>query len=240
MRYEIFAIRYFLTLHPRSSSIHCVSVGNPLWSDNVAKMCFNPVKTFQIAKSGQGWYESRHIQNFNSGTSPGTHWRGKIIGLADYTSNHGQHPIVIKLETGNPRDWFVGFNHKSGVNSEVVEAGNRVTIYQVAGTDGLGYSTSSLKATLTAGKQARLSNWRNTGHNLLIKVHEIDTSDSPVGSATIAIEFGPQAPPTAPPTNKPTNLPTTLPPSSLPTPSPTPPPTSVPTPAPTNSVSSSL
>ena len=190
---------------PRSSSIYHVSVGNPLWADDVGRMCFNPVKTFQIAR-GQGWYQSRHIKNFNSGTSPGTHWRGKIVGLADYTSNHAHHPIVIKLETGNPRDWFVGFNHKSGVNSDVVQAGNRVTIYQVAGTDSLGYSTSSLKSTLTEGRQARLSNWRNTGYDLLIKVHKIDTADSPVGSATISIEFGPQPPPTppsAPPTRNP-------------------------------------
>ncbi|EJK70780.1 hypothetical protein THAOC_07835 [Thalassiosira oceanica] len=238
---------------------HTCLMGNPLWEDDIAKMCFNPVKTFQLAKAGLGWYQSRHIQNFNSGTSPGTHWRGKIIGVADYTNNHGQHPLVIKLETGTPQDWFVGFNHKSGVNAEVPTAGDKVTIYQVAGTDGLGYSTSSLKATLTAGKQARLSNWRSTGYDLLIKVYDIDTADSPIGSATIAIEFGPQQPPSARPTREPTNLPTrnptklptreptnlptreptnlptTLPPSSPPTPLPTPPPTSEPTPSPTPS-----
>lgn len=39
-------------------------MGNPLWEDNVGRMCFNPVKAFQINKAN-GWYSPNQVQTWN-------------------------------------------------------------------------------------------------------------------------------------------------------------------------------
>ena len=75
-------------------------VGNPLWSDDVTRMCFNPVKNYQVAKRSNAWFQTRHITAFNSGTVPGTHWRGKLgtsetylIGYMQKTTLTIRHPL---------------------------------------------------------------------------------------------------------------------------------------------------
>jgi len=225
---------------------HTGLMGNPLWEDDVGRMCFNPVKNFQIAKGGQGWYDDKHFVKFNSGTTSGTSWLGKIIGVADYSNNPSNHPIVLELETGGA-NWFIGFNRATGINADVHEAENEVTIYKVQSGDGTGYSTSSLKVALGSGRSVSINKWRNSLWKLVINVREINTTVSPA-YATVEITFGPQSAntpqptarpsvrptirptirPTAQPTSQPTNEPTVL-----PTKQPTIPPTQSPTPKPT-------
>lgn len=171
---------------------HTCLMGNPLFSDDVGRMCFNPVKNFQIAMGSGGWYEDEHIQSWNSGTTGGTSWRGKIIGLADYGSNPNDLPFILKLETGTASDYFVSFNRASGVNSEVQQAANQVTMYQVDAGEGVSYSRSTLKAAIQDGRSATIENWRKSGKDLTIKVVSINTSSSP-SYAQILITFGPQA-----------------------------------------------
>lgn len=171
---------------------HTCLMGNPLFSDDVGRMCFNPVKNFQIAMGSGGWYEDEHIQSWNSGTTGGTSWRGKIIGLADYGSNPNDLPFILKLETGTASDYFVSFNRASGVNSEVQQAANQVTMYQVDAGEGISYSRSTLKAAIQDGRSATIENWRKSGKDLTIKVVSINTSSSP-SYAQILITFGPQA-----------------------------------------------
>ena len=67
--------------------------------------------------------------------------------------------------------------------------------------NGLGYSTSSLKGTLCSGQSTAISNWRETGINLVIEVNEINTKANP-GYAHITITFGgPDQPPPPPVTS---------------------------------------
>ena len=94
------------------------------------------------------------------------------------------------------------------MNADSVQHRNLVTVYQVVGGDGFGYSTSSLKAVLRAGNTAKLYNWRKTGHALKIKVNSINTGVYPLGYADVSIEFGNQPPPTKLPTKSPSNVPT--------------------------------
>ena len=93
-----------------SYSDHTCLMGDPLWEDDLGKMCFNPVKSFQIAKNGaagggRGWYDTQHVVTFNSGTQGFKSWRGRLIGPAEYGNNPGNHAVVLKLETGTPNDW---------------------------------------------------------------------------------------------------------------------------------------
>lgn len=170
---------------------HTCLMGNPLFSDDVGRMCFNPVKNFQIAMGSGGWYDDEHIQSWNSGTTGGTSWRGKIIGLADYGSNPNDLPFILKLETGTASDYFVSFNRASGINSEVQQAANQVTMYQVDAGEGFSYSRSTLKAAIQNGRSATIENWRKSGKDLTIKVVSIITSSSP-SFAQVLITFGPQ------------------------------------------------
>ncbi|KAL7554670.1 hypothetical protein ACHAWF_018161 [Thalassiosira exigua] len=210
---------------------HGCLMGNPLFEDNVMSMCFNPAKNYQIARGMQGWYDAQYIRQFNSGTAGGTSWRGRIVGVSDYNNNPKGHIMVLKLEAGNPQDWFLGFNRASGMNYETQAARDSVTIHSVKSGEGMGYSTSRLQGTLKAGKSATVNNWRNSGMALIIKVVEINTWASP-GYADVEILFGPQPPPTKMPTRRPTNKPTK--PTQRPTARPTRRPTNRPTARPTN------
>lgn len=138
------------------------------------------------------WYtDDTDIAFFNSGTSGGTSWRGNIIGMADYGYNPSNFPIILKLETGGGSDYFVSFNRATGVNSEVQEASNRVTLHRVDDGDGMSYSQSTLIATLYDGQSATVENWRKSGIDLTIKVIDINVASSP-GYADVMIIFGSQ------------------------------------------------
>jgi hypothetical protein len=138
------------------------------------------------------WYTAdTDIAYFNSGTTGGTSWHGRIIGVADYGNNPNNYPIMVKLEVGGPSDYFVSFNRARGINSEVQQASDQVVIYQVDSGDGMRYSTSMMKAALRGGRQATIENWRKSGKDLTIKVIKINTWSSP-GYAEISILFGPQ------------------------------------------------
>ena len=217
-------------------------MGNPLYSDDVGKMCWNAAKTWQI-----GWYDSNKIiidpkaQQF---------WSGTIVGIADFDNNPDQYPVVVKIETGTSTDQFINFNRAKGVNSQNDEADNEVTIVET-GSNGEGYSQSYLKAHLVQGEVYTYVNWAGTGQNLVVTANVINISTGSTDYAEVTVCLGvctpdptpaPTVPPTSAPTVAQTNAPTAAPtssptasPTSSPTPQPTVSPTAPPTPAPTNS-----
>lgn len=73
--------------------------------------CFNAAKNYQIAVAEHSWYtgEPEHITSWDSGDKGGTSWSGRLIGVAEYDTNPNKLPIVLKLETGTDRNYFVGF-----------------------------------------------------------------------------------------------------------------------------------
>ena len=168
------------------------------------------------------WYDQQYILPFNSGTTYRKTWSGKLIGLADYENNPQGHPFVIKLETGTSSDWFLGFNRATGVNRDSKQARNEVTVYKVEAGDGLSYSHSFLKASVTGGNLARITDWRDTGRNLVIDVKSINLYASPAYADVEIVFEGSTPPETSPPTRRPTLKPTLK-----PTPSPTDGPTNV-------------
>ena len=135
----------------------------------------------------RSWYEDSNVVEFNSDSSKS--WSGKIIGVAEYDNNPSNDPIVVKLESGSGRDWFVGYNRATGPNADNVQGDDLVTIYRVTDGNGFGYSTSSLKDMLRAGQSTTITDWRGSGSNLIIEVSEINTRSSP-GYARVDITFG--------------------------------------------------
>ena len=97
-----------------------------------------------------------------------------------------------------------------------------MTVYKVEAGDGLSYSHSFLKASVTGGNLARITDWRDTGRNLVIDVKSINLYASPAYADVEIVFEGSTPPETSPPTRRPTLKPTLK-----PTPSPTDEPTNV-------------
>eukprot|EP00546_Thalassionema_frauenfeldii_P009624 CAMPEP_0178912114 /NCGR_PEP_ID=MMETSP0786-20121207/10078_1 /TAXON_ID=186022 /ORGANISM="Thalassionema frauenfeldii, Strain CCMP 1798" /LENGTH=568 /DNA_ID=CAMNT_0020584651 /DNA_START=624 /DNA_END=2327 /DNA_ORIENTATION=+ len=169
---------------------HTGLMGNPLYSDDVGRMCWNAAKTWQV-----GWYDDRKA-TFDASMVVQTY---RMVGIANYDNNPEQLPVVIKLETGTSTDQFIAFNRAMGVNSDNDEADDEVTIVQT-GSNGEGYSQSFLQATLRQGESHTITNWVGTGQNLIISVIDIDQDTNPqVWTATVVVSLG-EMPPTPAPT----------------------------------------
>jgi len=195
---------------------HTCMMGNPLYSDDVGKMCFNPAKNFYI-----GWYNTGGIQTYTP--SEENVWSGTLMGVGEWKDYPAQHPVVVKIETGTNTDYFVGFNRAAGANAENDEADDLVTIIET-GNNGLSYSQSFLKGYIGAGQNYVFPNWQGTGSDLTVSVSSINIASNP-GTATvnISLDGATAAPVTPSPTNAPvTPAPVTPSPTNAPvTPSPT-------------------
>ena len=192
-------------------SDHTGLMGNPLWGDDMGKMCFNPAKNYQLAIGNNAWYNDGpgEILTWDSGEDGGTVLETKMVGIAEFDKITDNNPVVIKLETGEKLDYYVGFNRATGPTSQNRLASNLVTIYE-AGNNGLSYSNSFLNAYLAEGESHTISKWRGTELDLIITVLEINIDVVP-GYARIKIVYGdePAPPPMNPPTAKPTVRPPT-------------------------------
>jgi len=175
---------------------HTCLMGNPLYSDEIGKMCFNPAKSWQI-----GWYDDS-VSILDITQSSVAHVQ-TIIGVANYGNNGAGMDVVIKLETGTSTDYFVGFNRATGINGQNDEADDEVTIIET-GNNGEAYSQSFLKATLRQGESYTVG-----VQEVLVTVESIDISTDP-GTARISFKKGTSQPTlmqTETPTTKPTKSP---------------------------------
>ena len=181
-------------VQPGDYTDHTCSMGNPLYSDDVGKMCFNAAKNFQIP----GWYDDAKITVDPAGfNGPPTYSStNNILGVGEYSLFNITPglPVTIKVETGTPNDYFVGFNRAAGSNLHNDLADDMVTIIQT-GQDGLGYSQSYLHMLLDATAEYskfQILNFkkttRGTGLPLTIKVNSIDIASTP-GSAEVFIGY---------------------------------------------------
>lgn len=160
---------------------HTCLMGNPLYSDEVGKMCFNPAKNHQI-----GWYDGS-IGVVDPLVSS---WTGKMVGVADFLNNPENLNVVMKIESGTSTDLYVGFNRATGINSQNDLCDNCVTIIQT-GSNGLGYSQSwnviNPKGGMnTVGEKLSIGNFGGSGSDLIIEVLNIDLTSNP-GTATVFI-----------------------------------------------------
>uniref|UniRef100_A0A7S4S5M4 Uncharacterized protein n=1 Tax=Ditylum brightwellii TaxID=49249 RepID=A0A7S4S5M4_9STRA len=193
-------------------SDHTCLMGNPLESDEVGKMCFNPAKNWQLDWYGGQGNSSQHktlIDPFQTETSS-----LQLVGIGEFDKNAANHPVVIKIETHNSTGIFIGFNRAAGPNAENKEAGDEITIIE-AGNSGKYYSQSYLKAHLLAGETYTDESFASSGRSLTITANSIDLTTTP-GVASVTITLQPSSPSTMP-SFQPT---TTKAPSSQPSPLP--------------------
>ena len=81
---------------------HTGMMGNPLYSDDVGQMCFNPAKNYQI----DGWYNDAKVvldprQNINMMgwmTGPAAlPFEGDVVGIGEYDKRAANEPVTIKV-----------------------------------------------------------------------------------------------------------------------------------------------
>ena len=149
-------------------------MGNPSYSDEIGKMCFNPAKSWQIGR----YDDSVSILDITQ--SLVAHVQ-TIIGVANYGNNGAGMDVVIKLETGTSTDYFVGFNRATGIDAQNDEVDDEVTIIET-GANGESYSQSFLKATLRQGESCTVQE-----QEVLVTVERIDISTNP-GTARISFK----------------------------------------------------
>ena len=140
-------------LNGQAYTDHTCLMGNPLYSDDIGKMCFNPAKSWYV-----NWYDD--YKTTVDITVPNISKQISMVGVAEITVNNNKLPAVMKLETGTSNDYFVGFNRATGRNSQNDEADDEVTIVQT-GNNGESYSQSFLKATLKQGESYSIGELKN-------------------------------------------------------------------------------
>jgi hypothetical protein len=169
-------------LDGRTYTDHTGLMGNPLYSDEVGKMCFNAAKNWQI-----GWYDTKKLlisPNLNPLITPIT--TVDLVGIANFDTLDNTYPVVVKVETVTVgSDYFIGFNRAVGINAQNDEADNEVTIVKVNGGGGKSYSQSYLMATLVQGQSYTIP-----GSNQVIKAQKIDIIANPA-VATISVTSPP-------------------------------------------------
>lgn len=92
------------------SKDHTGMMGNPLYSDDVGKMCYNAAKNWQL-----NWYDDRKKliePQFGSTWSV----QFQLVGIAEYLNESTNDiPVVVKIETNTDTDYFLGFNRATEV-----------------------------------------------------------------------------------------------------------------------------
>ena len=202
-------------------------MGNPKYADQAPVMCFNTAKMYQL-----GWYSGNQITLLAN-----QRWNGELYGVADEVN--GTVPVggtLFVRYMGPTQDYYIGWNHKVGVESGIVEAGNQVTV--ISRPKGKGYAQSWLIGILDAGGIYQDS-------EITVAVNQINLNQS---YASVSISEG--LPPSPSPSHslsptfiipvpqipKPTTSSPTRKPTRSPTRSPTKAPTRSPTKAPTKCV----
>eukprot|EP00536_Pseudo-nitzschia_multiseries_P012360 jgi/Psemu1/31790/gm1.31790_g len=112
--------------------------------------CFNPAKSFQL-----GWYEDQ-VKSISplSTTEPVKQY--VLNGVADYQEN-GDALVVLRLEQeATKRDFYIGYNHQYGINSDTPEDKNMVTIVRKDFGNPDEYGKSTKIATLAVGQSYKL------------------------------------------------------------------------------------
>lgn len=125
------------------------------------RMCYNAQKNYQL-----GWYQDK-TESINP--LDGKRREYILNGISDYKRNKNALVVLrlqqTRLQTDNQvqQDFYVGFNRKSGINSDVAEDGNKVTIIRKESGAPEDYGQSTKIAVLSPGMKHVLQNFNQQG-----------------------------------------------------------------------------
>jgi surface protein len=154
-------------------------MGYSYYNPYTPKMCFNGAKSFNF-----GWYSSRTetLKIFTTNSLAFTK-EYTLIGTADYQNpnNDASSLVVVKLETGSP-DFYIYFNRKIGINSEVREYGDHVMVV----SQGDNPSQSWIVATFNTTGSYIITNAGGSKFDITVAVSSINLLSNPA-KATVSV-----------------------------------------------------
>lgn len=138
-------------------------------ADDAPVQCFNNAKHWQL-----GWYADKHVivNPLEENT-----WEGDLVSFVDYDTADNSKDVILKIE-GHNKDFFIGFNRRSGINrgNAEIDARDKVTIQSVgSGTN----DESNLEAKLDIGETFLISHFGGTDSEVFVKVENIDFNANP-------------------------------------------------------------
>lgn len=159
------------------------------------KMCFNGAKSWLL-----GWYKNKSTSIKLDSDDQDAYWNGNLVGVTNYLTvsatqtqhTKHQHVVVAEIVTSDDSDdesanYYLLFNHKDGINSQVAEFGDQITITR-GHFHGTGDYLNEIDASehmghLAVGDSYTIRNYLQSEVDLIIKFCE---TDSDITSPTIA------------------------------------------------------
>jgi len=142
-----------------------------------SKLCFNGVKSYLT-----GWYKNETIDFFPK-LKTSKPWVGKLVGVADSDKANKDQIVVaeIKTETKSDFNYYILFNRKDGVNSDVEFEADKVTITQgYISKLGNFEAKGSIHVTgLAVNEEYSIRNYKNSGDALTIKYLKFVKDEKP-------------------------------------------------------------
>ncbi len=121
-------------------------------------MCFNPAKSFQLK-----WY-SDQTKSINPLRKKGEPFKSyKLSGVSDYGKDSESLVALRLVQKNDVKDYYVGFNRRSGINQDTEENENEVTIIRKEEGGPYGYGESTKVASLKSGQAHIIRNFNNQG-----------------------------------------------------------------------------
>ena len=153
-------------------------MGHSFNVDDGPFMCFNSAKSWQL-----GWYEDKHT---TVNPLQQDYWQGNVVGIAKYNQAPAESSVIVKVE-GHNRNYFIGFNHRTGINkqNQETDAINKITVHSV----GTSSKKSELEAKLGVGGTFEIPNFGGGGKSALVQVHNINMiAHPPVASISVHVK----------------------------------------------------
>ena len=101
---------------------------SPINNGNGPRQCFNAVKSWTL-----GWYNNGHYSLHTNDiiSNNNNNYNIVLIGIANYNklqSYHNQYYVIVQIETNTMYNYYIVFNRKETINSQVMEGGDLVLI----------------------------------------------------------------------------------------------------------------
>jgi hypothetical protein len=171
------------------------------YNQDEQKMCFNAAKNWQL-----GWYNNQVIALSYLGPSPAAPTKYKMCGVDNYSltdvNNAMNQYIVMKLpgitSTAGTHDYYVGYNHKGGINANTAEGADQVMIVQKALGADYTYAQSWLVGKLIAGSTFTFTGaFRNNGvpFDVLVSFDRYTDTSKDCVEVSVAVVETPDPPP---------------------------------------------
>jgi hypothetical protein len=171
------------------------------YNQDEQKMCFNAANNWQL-----GWYNNQVIALSYLGPSPAAPTKYKMCGVDNYSltdvNNAMNQYIVMKLpgitSAAGTHDYYVGYNHKGGINVNTAEGADQVMIVQKALGADYTYTQSWLVGKLIAGSTFTFTSaFRNNGvsFDVLVSFDRYTDTSKDCVEVSVAVVETPDPPP---------------------------------------------